>query len=130
MSAQRVLQIKGAESEEKDTKTVGEEEEAVEEEKEGEDDANGEAVEDGEEEEEPAVDEEASEQRNKVWMTLRYKVLPTLHKLLLRPGVGKKGEKIFDLRGNVAVAMIKLMLKLPPIVLEKRLPAVVSEQQL
>ena len=106
------------------------EEEAVFKEGEAEADGVGEEEEEDkkeeEEEEEEAAGAEEEEEGNKVWAALEGRLLPMLHRLVVRPKVGSKGEKLTMLRSNVTIALMKLVLKLPPTAAKRQLPQLIG----
>jgi len=101
---------------------VDEEEEKVGDEDEKDDDEE-EGKEDDEVDNDDAEEEDAS---NKVWAALEDKFLPQLQKLVLKQKVGRRGEKQVGLRSNVATAVLKLVLRLPPQARNKQLPQLVG----
>ena len=106
--------------------------------------AGGDDGDDGDDEQEVQVAEDATEEEgagrvleaaatseggallsDKVWRDLKGKVLPALYALLIVQRTGRKGERIRDLRANVAIAMVKLVAKLPQEALQIHLPRLV-----
>jgi len=111
--------VDAAEGDDQDEKDGDEEEK--DEEEEGEDKGNED--EDDDNDDDNNAEEDTS---NKVWAALEDKFLPQLQKLVLKQKVGRRGEKQVGLRSNVATAVLKLVLRLPPQARNKQLPQLVG----